>query len=108
MIVEQFWIGCPVGAVASWAIYNVLKNYGNISYYEHYSGPYDKVASNVPGLIFIEFKSSGIIESSVIYIYNEYLNATASGIPIPINELVSVGGQELQNELPLLAVPYIS
>lgn len=78
----------------------MLKNYGNISYYEHYSDPYDIVASNVPGLIFTGFKSSGIIEFSVIYTYNEYLNATPSGTPIPTNELVSVGEQELQNELP--------
>ncbi|EZQ02045.1 MULTISPECIES: DUF929 domain-containing protein [Acidianus] len=100
IVVEQSWIGCPVGAVASWALYDVLSHYGNLSYYEHYSDPYDKVASNIPGLIFTGFKSNGVVEYQVSYLYNEYLNATPSGVPIPLSKLVQVGEEELQQELP--------
>ncbi|BCU67001.1 hypothetical protein HS7_04380 [Sulfolobales archaeon HS-7] len=100
LIVEQSWIGCPVGAAASWVIYNVLFHYGNLSYYEHYSDPFDKAASNVPGLIFTGFKPSGVVEYEVVYTYNEYLNATPSGQPIPVNQLIPVGEQVLYAQLP--------
>ena len=36
IVVEQSWYGYPVGAATSWAIYNTLKNYGNLSYELHH------------------------------------------------------------------------
>ncbi len=99
-IFEQSWIGCPVGATASWAIYMIISHYGNVSYYAHYSDPYDKTAPSVPGLIFTGFTPNSTLEFTVVYTYNEYLNATPSGTPVPVNDLVQVGEQELEQELP--------
>ncbi|MCI2414120.1 MAG: DUF929 domain-containing protein [Candidatus Aramenus sp.] len=99
-IFEQSWIGCPVGAVASWAIFIIISHYGNVTYYTHYSDPYDKVAPNVPGIIFEGFKPNSSLLFDVVYTYNEYLNATPNGVPIPESQLVQVGEQELVQQLP--------
>ncbi|ACR42994.1 conserved hypothetical protein [Sulfolobus islandicus M.16.4] len=48
IIVEQSWYGCPVGAAASWAIYDVLQHYDNLSYKLWYSDPY-RTPANIPG-----------------------------------------------------------
>ncbi len=107
-VIEQSWVGCPVGATASWAIYGALSHFGKFSYYNHTSDPYDKVASNIPGLIFLNFTPNSTILFKVVYIYNEYLNASAtlknntyvSGTPIPTDELVSNGEEILNQSLP--------
>ncbi|QPG50113.1 DUF929 domain-containing protein [Saccharolobus solfataricus] len=98
IIVEQSWYGCPVGAAASWAIYDVLQHYGNLSYELHYSDP-DHNPANIPGLIFTGFNSTSVVEFYVAYVYNEYLNASYNGTLIPQNELISVGEQILEEEI---------
>lgn len=97
IVVEQTWYGCPVGAAASWAIYNVLKNYGNITFEFHYSDP-DHNPANIPGLIFLNFTPTSIVRFYVAYVYNEYLNASYNGTPIPQNKLVTVGEEILKEE----------
>jgi len=104
IVVEQSWYGCPVGAAASWAIYNTLKNYGNLSYELHYSDP-DHNPANIPGLIFTNFTSSSILEFYVAYVYNEYLNASYNGTPIPQGQLVQQGETILKDELASMGLP---
>ncbi len=99
-IYEQSWIGCPVGAAASWAIYLLISHYGKVEYYTHYSDPYDKTASNIPGLVFLNFTPNSSLEFHVAYLYNEYLNATPNGTPIPVSQLVQVGEEELMHDFP--------
>ncbi|ARM74724.1 DUF929 domain-containing protein [Acidianus manzaensis] len=107
IVVEQSWYGCPVGAAASWAIYNTLKNYGNISYELHTSDP-DHSPANIPGLIFLHFNSSSILQFYVAYVYNEYLNGSYNGTPIPKNQLIPVGEQILKEEYQQMGVPNAS
>jgi len=104
IVVEQSWYGCPVGAAASWAIYNVIKNYGNVSFQFHYSDP-DHSPANIPGLIFTGFKSQGELEFYIAYVYNEYLNASYNGTPIPTDQLIPEGEQILTEELETMGVP---
>ncbi len=104
IVVVQSWYGCPVGAAASWAIYDVLKNYGNLSYELHYSDP-DHSPANIPGLIFTGFKSTSVVEFYVAYVYNEYLNASYNGTPIPQNQLIPVGEQILKEEYAQMGLP---
>ncbi|AWR95580.1 DUF929 domain-containing protein [Acidianus brierleyi] len=99
-IFEQSWIGCPVGATASWVIYMIISHYGKVSYYTHYSDPYDKVAANIPGIIFTGFTPNSSLEFNVVYTYNEYLNATPTGTPVSVQNLISVGKKELEESLP--------
>ncbi|WP_240931239.1 DUF929 domain-containing protein [Acidianus sulfidivorans] len=107
IIVEQSWYGCPVGAAASWAIYNVLREYGNVSYELHTSDPTHSPA-NIPGLVFLHFNSTSILQFYVAYVYNEYLNASYNGTPIPKNELIPVGEQILKEEYQQMGVPNAS
>ncbi|BFH73133.1 DUF929 domain-containing protein [Sulfurisphaera javensis] len=104
IVVEQSWYGCPVGAAASWAIYNVLKNYGNITYEFHYSDP-DHKPANIPGLIFLNFTPTSIVRFYVAYVYNEYLNASYNGTPIPQNELIPIGEKILEEEYASMGLP---
>ncbi|MFP3170537.1 MAG: DUF929 domain-containing protein [Sulfolobaceae archaeon] len=104
IVVVQSWYGCPVGAAASWAIYNVIKNYGNVSFQFHYSDP-DHSPANIPGLIFTGFKSQGELEFYIAYVYNEYLNASYNGTPIPTDQLIPEGEQILTEELETMGVP---
>jgi len=97
IIVEQSWYGCPVGAAASWAIYDFLQHYGNLSYKLWYSDPY-RTPANIPGLLFTNFTSNSIVDFYIAYVYNEYLNASYNGTPIPQNELVPVGEQIIKEE----------
>ncbi|MCY0849848.1 DUF929 domain-containing protein [Sulfuracidifex metallicus] len=106
-VIEQSWIGCPVGAVASWAIYGALGKWGTFTYYNHTSDPLDTVAQNIPGLIFENFKPNSTVEFHVVYVYNEYLNGSAvldnatflSGYPISENQLVPQGEKILNQSL---------
>ncbi|BBG25828.1 DUF929 domain-containing protein [Sulfuracidifex tepidarius] len=107
-VIEQSWVGCPVGATASWAIYGALAHFGKFTYYNHTSDPFDKVASNIPGLIFLNFTPNSTILFKVVYVYNEYLNASAtlsngtyvSGVPILTSQLVYKGEAILNDSLP--------
>ncbi|MEM4086251.1 MAG: DUF929 domain-containing protein [Saccharolobus sp.] len=104
IVVEQSWYGCPVGAAASWAIYDVLKNYGNISYELHYSDP-DHSPANIPGLIFTNFTPNSVVEFYIAYVYNEYLNASYNGTPISQNQLITTGEQILKEEYAQMGLP---
>ncbi|MCY0858807.1 MAG: DUF929 domain-containing protein [Sulfolobaceae archaeon] len=99
-IYVQSWIGCPVGAAASWAIYLLISHYGKVEYYAHYSDPYDKSAPNIPGLIFLNFTPNSSIDFHIAYLYNEYLNATPNGTPIAVSQLIQVGEEELEHDFP--------
>jgi len=104
IIVEQSWYGCPVGAAASWAIYDFLQHYGNLSYKLWYSDPY-RTPANIPGLLFTNFTSNSIVDFYIAYVYNEYLNASYNGTPIPQNELVPVGEQIIKEEYTQMGLP---
>lgn len=104
IVVEQSWYGCPVGAAASWAIYNALKYYGTLNFTFHTSDPYHSPPS-IPGLIFTGFKSNGVVEFYVAYVYNEYLNASYNGTPISKSQLIPVGEEILKEELESMGVP---
>jgi hypothetical protein len=95
------WYGCPIGAVDSWEFYNALSHYGNISNYveTHYSDPND-LYPNTPGLIFTRSFTLGDISFDPVYVYNQYLNATISGLPIPANDLLHQGMLEINSTLP--------
>lgn len=103
----QSWIGCPVGAAASWAVYNALSEFGNLTYYTHYSDPLDRAANHVPGLIFENFtprhtalNPTTTVTFQIAYLYNEYLNGTPSGIPLNTSQLIPVGETELRQSFP--------
>lgn len=72
------WIGCPIGAADSWAIYGSMKQYyGGITslVYGHYSDPNEGSYANIPGLIFtspFSFTHSGVnVSFTPLYLYNE-------------------------------------
>lgn len=94
-IYVQSWIGCPVGAAASWDLYKLLSHYGKVEYYTHYSDPLDKAAPSIPGLIFLNFTPNSSLIFHIAYTYNEYLNATPNGTPIATSQLIQVGEKEL-------------
>ncbi|WP_338598762.1 DUF929 domain-containing protein [Sulfolobus tengchongensis] len=104
IVVVQSWYGCPVGAAASWAIYDVLQHYGNLSYELHYSDP-DHSPANIPGLIFTNFTSNSVVEFYVAYVYNEYLNGSYNNTPIPQDQLIPVGEQILKEEYAQMGLP---
>ncbi len=107
-VYEQSWIGCPVGAAASWSIYSALSNYGTLQYTNHTSDPNEVSAPSVPGLLFGNFTpgissathSAYNITFHVAYLYNEYLNATPAGAPISQSNLISTGMHELNTTFP--------
>lgn len=96
------WYGCPYGATLSWPLYVALENYGNVSAVTNYSitePDIDNGLQGVPGLIFTGFNSTSNVSFHFLYIYNQYLNATPSGVPLNSNA-VSVGLQEIKEYEP--------
>ncbi len=94
------WLGCPIGAADSWAFYASLSKIKNISIYvtPHYSDPNDS-SPNTPGLIFNDFQLP-MIDFHSYYVYNEFLNATTSGLLFNTTSALSVGMSELSGLLP--------
>ena len=96
------WYGCPIGAANSWGLYLAVQEHiPSIStdITLHTSDPND-AAPGEPGLIFNGPVSNGNYYFSSYYMYNEYHNATAAGIYIPSNQLVSVGLNEVNSTEP--------
>lgn len=77
------WYGCPNGATASWELYLALSKFGYVSVEPHGSKFNPDIGSSVPGLIFTGFTPSSNVYFHYLYVYNEYLNETTTGIPIP-------------------------
>ena len=96
------WYGCPYGATLSWPLYVALENYGNVSAVTHYSiaePDIDNGLQGVPGLIFTGFNSTSNVGFHFLYIYNQNLTATPSGVPLN-NNAVSIGLQEIKENEP--------
>ncbi|BCU70468.1 DUF929 domain-containing protein [Stygiolobus caldivivus] len=91
------WYGCPFGAADSWVLYAFLSHYGKIYYNFSYSDPYD-VYPNTPSLIFLSFKPNSSIHFRFLYLYNRYLNATASGSQI--SNYIQYGLNQIQKDFP--------
>ncbi|MCI2413640.1 MAG: DUF929 domain-containing protein [Candidatus Aramenus sp.] len=94
------WYGCPFGATLSWPLYLALSHYGHLDVSTHYSLTEGDIGVPVPGLIFNKFVPNSTVQFTYLYIYNQYLNATPSGQPIPKSQLVQVGLQEINSSLP--------
>ncbi len=94
------WYGCPFGATLSWPLYLALSHYGHVNVTPHYSIVEADIGAPVPGLLFNGFTPNSSVEFTYLYIYNQYLNATPSGQPIPKSELIQVGLQEINSSLP--------
>ncbi|BBG25467.1 DUF929 domain-containing protein [Sulfuracidifex tepidarius] len=94
------WYGCPYGATDSWALYKTLSQYGNIQATPGHSISEPNIPY-IPSLWFTSFKPNSSVYFHYLYMYNEYLNATPSGIPInPENgSAVIVGLQEIKDNL---------
>ncbi|MUN29399.1 DUF929 domain-containing protein [Sulfuracidifex metallicus] len=92
------WYGCPYGASLSWPLYDALSHFGNISAASHYSIYESDVGGYVPGLIFLNFRPNSSLSFHVIYLYNQYLNASPNGTYMA--NLVSGGLNELKVEAP--------
>nr|AKI85262.1 hypothetical protein [uncultured organism] len=96
------WYGCPYGATLSWPLYTALQDYGNVSVVTHYSitePDIDNGSQGVPGLIFTGFNSTSNVTFHFLYIYNQNLTATPSGVPLN-NNAVSIGLQEIKDNEP--------
>lgn len=91
------WYGCPYGAADSWVLYSFLSHYGKIIYNFSYSDPND-IYPNTPEIIFKSFTPNSTIIFKFVYLYNRYLNATASGEKV--NNYVSYGLYKIESELP--------
>ena len=91
------WYGCPYGATDSWVLYAFLSHYGKIKYEFSYSDPYD-IYPNTPALIFLHFQPNSTIQFKFLYLYNRYLNATASGLKV--SNYVQYGLEEIQKYFP--------
>lgn len=92
------WIGCPVGAADSWALYGAFNQYYSgiqSSVYGHTSDPNEGALANIPGLIFtsqFSFTHNGVnVSFTPLYLYNEtmfgeegsnYANPEGNGILI--------------------------
>ncbi len=92
------WYGCPYGATLSWPLYVLLKHYGNVSIIPHYSIVESDIGEAVPGLIFTNFSTNSSIQFHYIYLYNQYLNATITGVKV--SNLVRYGMSVIQNNTP--------
>jgi hypothetical protein len=96
------WIGCPIGAANSWAIYGTLSSYvSNIATFVsyHYSDPNEASVPNLPGILFnqgFEFNENGInVKFVPLYMYNETLYGYPyTNNPISPGQVLSVGYQE--------------
>ncbi len=94
------WYGCPYGATDSWAIYKVLSQYGKVD-----ATPGNSISEPdipyVPALWFTGFQPSSNVYFHYLYIYNENLTATPSGVPVnPHNgSAVIIGLQEIKDNI---------
>ncbi|MBW9140890.1 MAG: DUF929 domain-containing protein [Candidatus Aramenus sp.] len=91
------WYGCPYGATVSWPLYVFLEKFGNVTVEPHYSIVEGDIGSPVPGLLFLNY-SSKLISFHVLYLYNQYLNATPNGTRI--DNLVTYGLGVIKQEEP--------
>ncbi len=91
------WYGCPYGATLSWPLYVFLKEFGNATVVPHYSIVEGDIGSPVPGLIYLNYTSEEI-SFHVLYLYNQYLNATPNGTKV--GNLVSYGLATIKQEEP--------
>ncbi len=98
------WYGCPNGATSSWPLYLALEHFGNVSVKTNYSIYESDLGARIPGLIFTNYTPYNTKALPVyfhpIYIYGHYLNETTNGTPIPTNDIVSFGLQELKELVP--------
>ncbi|QRF75146.1 hypothetical protein Thermo_00639 [Thermoplasmatales archaeon] len=87
-----YWYGCPIGATYSLGIYGTLSTFTNLnkSAVSHSSDPND-VFPNTSGLIFTPLTFNAYVHTVrfyPIYLYNQYMNATASGTPTLAKNLI--------------------
>lgn len=95
------WYGCPNGATSSWVLYLALSKFGNVSVEPHGSRFYLQFHSAVPGLIFTGFMPNSTVYFHYVYMYNQYLNATATGIPINNTvQAIKLGLDTVKNSTP--------
>ncbi|MBB5254772.1 DUF929 domain-containing protein [Sulfurisphaera ohwakuensis] len=94
------WYGCPNGAASSWVLYLVLSKYGIVNVKPHTSKFVPRLDSAIPGLIFLNYTPKSNVDFHFIYLYNEYLNETVTGIPISGDQAIYLGLQELKSEVP--------
>ncbi|ABP95251.1 MULTISPECIES: DUF929 domain-containing protein [Metallosphaera] len=91
------WYGCPYGATDSWPLYLAMSHYGKLNVIPNHSDPLDEYP-NTSGLIFLNFTPNSTVRFKVIYLYNEYLNASANGTAL--NNYVNYGLQVIRQEAP--------
>lgn len=98
------WLGCPVGATNSWGLLYAFNKFTHVNLTNHVethtSDPNEGAWANIPGLIFLfgKFQVYNITFQSV-YLYNEYLNATANGSALQGTPIHS-GLTQMQSDLP--------
>ena len=93
------WLGCPIGATDSWALFEALSSKANMSgdISFHTSSPTD-VFPNTPGLIFENFTGNGFSLQS-IYVYGNSINLTSKGGNYQ-GTAIDYSNNILRNELP--------
>jgi hypothetical protein len=96
-IVFISWYGCPYGAADSWVLYAFISHYGKVLYNFSYSDPND-IYPDTPSLIFLSFHSNSSVHFKFLYLYNRYLNATATGLQV--SNYVQYGLSQIQQYLP--------
>ncbi|BCU67767.1 hypothetical protein HS7_12040 [Sulfolobales archaeon HS-7] len=74
-------------------------HFGKVNYTLGFSDPYDSFSPNTPSLIFNNFTPNSSVHFVFVYLYNEYLNATASNTPVRTS-LLTEGLVELKTTLP--------
>jgi len=96
------WYGCPNGATSSWALYLLLQKYGIVEVQPHSSKFDIKIGSAIPGLIFLNYTPKSNVIFHFLYLYNQYLNETTTGIPINIStyQAVYYGLQMIKSSMP--------
>lgn len=81
----------------------MLSKYGEVGVAPHGSHFLESVNSSIPGLIFTKFTATSYVDFHFLYIYNQYLNETTTGIPITnllSNQAVYLGLEEVKNMTP--------
>jgi len=96
------WYGCPYGATDSWALYKVLTQYGTVNATPGHSLSEPNIPF-IPALWFEGYQPqpNSNVDFHFLYIYNENLTATPTGVPVnPTNgSAVTIGLQEIKDNL---------
>lgn len=105
------WLGCPIGATDSWALYYAMNSttdiYSHVEYHEAYNQDiYANAAATAgqPGLLFkgtFSFQFNGKkVTFYPLYMYNQTMKGTVNNVSLSPSDLASYGLSLINSTLP--------